>query len=222
MNQSESGSSTPCRKKRKPGPHTALVARLAWLRFEDQTLAQLCPTSDLIFEGIIEPFDGPGWDDIDQAVKEGVRRGVDDFNTAPWTPRLHNKEPIFNAHFPAWLMGSNLTVSGFHAMRNDSRMAYDMTEIERMRCAIGVLSTLSSSLEKVGHILWLGWAPGAGPHAFQVLHDRIKKDSRDEALFGTQPIFPHDDFPDLARRMEKLALGVAADPASTPGRSLRV
>lgn len=189
------------------GRHTALVAHLAWSHREDESSARTAPTSDFSFEAIIEPYDGASSQHIEAAMRHGIFEGIQDFNRNPWrSPGELPSECVSPVRLPY----GKLAVMGFRALRNDARMTAHMTELEGMRSAIQVLSALSSALEIVSHIVWLGWAPGSGSSAFAERYARIRCLSHDEVGHGAALPFPHQDFPDLALRMEKLDLHAIA------------
>ena len=203
------------------GRHTALVANLAWSRREDESSSFNVPTLDLNFETIIEPYDGASVHHIEAAMRHGIFEGVKAFNHN----RFHSSSEAPSERLPPTRLPYGcLSAMAFNALRNDMRRASPMNDLELTRSAIQVLSALSSALESVSHIVWLGWGHGSGNTAFYEFYSRIRSLGQEETLHGASLPFPRQDLPDLAARMEKLDLqaAVSARTLFSPSKILRI
>jgi hypothetical protein len=200
----------------------AILARVGWTRFESRSAPAQVVCRDMAIEAIVEPFAGVDWRRLETTVYEGIRAGVDAFNSGEWSPDFSRMGPATSKTKSLFVPGARLVLLDTQARRQDASCEYDMTDIHCSRAAILMLSDLSGRLEKICNTRWLGWETGSGGTAFNRFYSDMSYAAIDEMRGIKTSVFPHDILPDLGRRMERIEIEDAASPAQTPSIALRI
>ena len=113
---------------------------------------------------------------------------------------------------------ARLSVLNFQVARSDVKRHNSMSDMDMHRGAVCMLCGIEEGLKLVCHPLSVRWSLGRGLAAFDELGRRMLW----ERKAAGAAVFPSQDFPDLAMRMEVWDLGDVSRIPEASSPSLRI